>query len=82
MPCQMPARVKTAGSAAATCWEVESIGRKLGIGGRPVNRYDGYMKEPLRILSLGLLGGHPALDFVNTLDWRGRAAAEAGRRKT
>ncbi|MFN4311387.1 MAG: CGNR zinc finger domain-containing protein [Ferrovibrio sp.] len=36
------------------------------------------MKEPLRILSLGLLGGHPALDFVNTLDWRGRAAAEGG----
>lgn len=40
------------------------------------------MKEPLRVLSLGLLGGHPALDFVNTLDWRGRAAAEGGPEET
>ncbi|MFN4164396.1 MAG: CGNR zinc finger domain-containing protein [Ferrovibrio sp.] len=40
------------------------------------------MKEPLRVLSLGLLGGHPALDFVNTLDWRGRAAVEGGPEET
>lgn len=40
------------------------------------------MKEPLRVLDLGLLGGHPALDFVNTLDWRGRAAAEGGPEET
>lgn len=40
------------------------------------------MTEPLRVLSLGLLGGHPALDFVNTLDWRGRAAAEGGAEET
>lgn len=40
------------------------------------------MKEPLRVLALGLLGGHPALDFVNTLDWRGRAAAEGGPEET
>jgi predicted RNA-binding Zn ribbon-like protein len=26
--------------------------------------------------TLRLLGGHPALDFVNTVDWRGRAAPE------
>lgn len=30
--------------------------------------------QPLRILSLDLLGGHPALDFINTVDWRGRGA--------
>lgn len=51
---------------------------KLGIGGDPVNRYDGYMSEALRIRSLELLGGHPALDFVNTLDWRDRAPEDGG----
>lgn len=33
------------------------------------------MTGPLRILQLEPLGGHPALDFINTLDWRGRADA-------
>jgi predicted RNA-binding Zn ribbon-like protein len=36
------------------------------------------MGEALRILTVGLHGGHPALDFVNTLDWRDRPAAEGG----
>lgn len=36
------------------------------------------MTEPLRILTFGLHGGHPALDFVNTLDWRDRPVAEGG----
>lgn len=36
------------------------------------------MSEPLRIRSLELLGGHPALDFVNTLDWRDRDAEAGG----
>lgn len=54
------------------------MGRKLGIGAGPVNRYDGYMGETLRIATTGLHGGHPALDFVNTLDWRDRPAAEGG----
>ena len=36
------------------------------------------MAEPLRILDYGLHGGHPALDFVNTLDWRDRPVAEGG----
>jgi len=36
------------------------------------------MAEALRILDYGLHGGHPALDFVNTLDWRARPAAEGG----
>lgn len=36
------------------------------------------MKEPLRVLSLELLGGHPILDFVNTLDWRDRDAEAGG----
>ncbi|QDO99041.1 hypothetical protein FNB15_17980 [Ferrovibrio terrae] len=36
------------------------------------------MGEALRIVSTGLHGGHPALDFVNTLDWRDRPAAEGG----
>lgn len=40
------------------------------------------MKEPLRVLTLDLLGGHPALDFVNTLDWRGRKPAEGGPEET
>lgn len=44
----------------------------------PVNRYDGYMGEALRIDTAGLHGGHPALDFVNTLDWRARPAVEGG----
>lgn len=34
------------------------------------------MTETLRILTLDLLGGHPALDFINTVDWRDRADAE------
>jgi predicted RNA-binding Zn ribbon-like protein len=34
------------------------------------------MAEAFRILSLDLLGGHPALDFINTVDWRDRADAE------
>lgn len=53
-------------------------GRTLGIGHDPVNRYDGYMADPHRIVTLSLLGGHPALDFVNTLDWRDRADEEGG----
>lgn len=36
------------------------------------------MSEALRIRSLELLGGHPTLDFVNTLNWRDRAAAAGG----
>jgi predicted RNA-binding Zn ribbon-like protein len=36
------------------------------------------MAETLRIDTTGLHGGHPALDFVNTLDWRDRPAAEGG----
>ena len=36
------------------------------------------MSEALRIRSLELLGGHPALDFVNTLDWRDRAPEDGG----
>lgn len=36
------------------------------------------MAQTLRILEYGLHGGHPALDFVNTLDWRDRPAAEGG----
>jgi predicted RNA-binding Zn ribbon-like protein len=36
------------------------------------------MGETLRIDTTGLHGGHPALDFVNTLDWRDRPAAEGG----
>ena len=36
------------------------------------------MSEALRIRSLELLGGHPALDFVNTLDWRDREAEAGG----
>lgn len=36
------------------------------------------MAQPLRILEYGLHGGHPALDFVNTLDWRDRVADEGG----
>jgi predicted RNA-binding Zn ribbon-like protein len=36
------------------------------------------MGETLRIVTTGLHGGHPALDFVNTLDWRDRPAAEGG----
>jgi predicted RNA-binding Zn ribbon-like protein len=36
------------------------------------------MAEALRIETTGLHGGHPALDFVNTLDWRDRPAAEGG----
>ncbi|MBS4044854.1 MAG: CGNR zinc finger domain-containing protein [Alphaproteobacteria bacterium] len=51
---------------------------KLGIGAGPVNRYGGYMGETLRIATTELHGGHPALDFVNTLDWRDRPAAEGG----
>jgi predicted RNA-binding Zn ribbon-like protein len=54
------------------------MGGKLWIGVASVNRYDGYMVEPLRIETTGLHGGHPALDFVNTLDWRDRPAAEGG----
>ncbi|MFC3676694.1 CGNR zinc finger domain-containing protein [Ferrovibrio xuzhouensis] len=34
------------------------------------------MTETSRILALDLLGGHPALDFINTVDWRDRADAE------
>jgi predicted RNA-binding Zn ribbon-like protein len=36
------------------------------------------MKDDLRIVTTSLLGGHPALDFVNTLDWRARAKADGG----
>lgn len=36
------------------------------------------MGQALRIVTTGLLGGHPALDFVNTLDWRDRPVAEGG----
>ncbi|MEK9970536.1 MAG: CGNR zinc finger domain-containing protein [Ferrovibrio sp.] len=36
------------------------------------------MKNDLRIVTTGLHGGHPALDFVNTLDWRARPKAEGG----
>jgi predicted RNA-binding Zn ribbon-like protein len=36
------------------------------------------MNETFRIVTTGLHGGHPALDFVNTLDWRDRPAAEGG----
>lgn len=52
--------------------------RKLGIGGELVNRYDGYMTETPRLRNLDLLGGHAALDFVNTLDWRDRDAEAGG----
>lgn len=40
------------------------------------------MGHNLRILELSLLGGHPALDFVNTLDWRDRPAEEGGPNET
>lgn len=40
------------------------------------------MGKPLRILELSLLGGHPALDYVNTLDWRTRPADEGGPEET
>lgn len=40
------------------------------------------MAKTLPILELGLLGGHPALDYVNTLDWRDRPAEEGGARET
>lgn len=40
------------------------------------------MGHNLRILELSLLGGHPALDFVNTLDWRDRPADEGGATET
>ncbi len=36
------------------------------------------MGETLRIATTELHGGHPALDFVNTLDWRDRPVAEGG----
>src|SRR5690606_12218405 len=36
------------------------------------------MPKALRIDDLELLGGHPALDFVNTLDWRGRDPEAGG----
>lgn|SRR5690606_20702852 len=36
------------------------------------------MSSMLRIHSLDLLGGHPVLDFVNTLDWRARATSAGG----
>ncbi len=36
------------------------------------------MATPLRIVTTGLHGGHPALDFVNTLDWRTRPGSEGG----
>lgn len=36
------------------------------------------MGDALRIVTTGLHGGHPALDFVNTLDWRDRPVAEGG----
>lgn len=36
------------------------------------------MATPLRIVTTGLHGGHPALDFVNTLDWRTRPRDEGG----
>jgi predicted RNA-binding Zn ribbon-like protein len=36
------------------------------------------MALALRILTTGLHGGHPALDFVNTLDWRDRPVADGG----
>ena len=36
------------------------------------------MGETLRITTTGLHGGHPALDFVNTLDWRDRSTADGG----
>lgn len=36
------------------------------------------MSPALRIRSLDLLGGHPVLDFVNTLDWRDRAVEAGG----
>jgi predicted RNA-binding Zn ribbon-like protein len=36
------------------------------------------MGTALGILELSLLGGHPALDYVNTLDWRDRPAGEGG----
>lgn len=36
------------------------------------------MSSALRIRSLDLLGGHPVLDFVNTLDWRDRPAEAGG----
>lgn len=36
------------------------------------------MGEAFRIDTTGLHGGHPALDFVNTLDWRDRPAVEGG----
>ena len=36
------------------------------------------MSEVLRIQGLELLGGHPALDFVNTLDWRDRDPEAGG----
>ncbi|HEX6958382.1 MAG TPA: ABATE domain-containing protein [Ferrovibrio sp.] len=36
------------------------------------------MRDAQRLLEIGLLGGHPALDFVNTLDWRGRGDGPGG----
>lgn len=36
------------------------------------------MNATLRVLALDLLGGHPVLDFINTLDWRGRDPAAGG----
>lgn len=36
------------------------------------------MGDALRIVTTGLHGGHPALDFVNTLDWRDRPVVEGG----
>ena len=36
------------------------------------------MADALRLVTTGLHGGHPALDFVNTLDWRDRPVAEGG----
>lgn len=40
------------------------------------------MGHNLRILELSLHGGHPALDFVNTLDWRDRPAEDGGANET
>lgn len=36
------------------------------------------MTQPLRVLTIELLGGHPVLDFINTLDWRDREAQAGG----
>jgi len=40
------------------------------------------MGNNLRILELSLHGGHLALDFVNTLDWRDRPVDEGGAQET